>query len=254
MAATHLRFVPVSTLSDNAIARMDDIRFHALPSLVGRSEADDLIRFRRILRDYHYVGLVLDEHEEIEGFLLFALLVREFAGRHFLWAHLEDAAIEPAFRGKHLTEKIAIRILANARLHHPIMPMYMLSLLFPPTYIEARTHGETHVWGDPRNPSWEAGLLDYMAEQVAGDHPIDRQRHTVQLYVTSGSDAPPKFRFPRHRAWFEEYERAAPRWREGHVPVVLCRISILNILRAGMRQMMYRWMKTPRFTSRTPHP
>lgn len=229
-----VKFVPITLLTEGQVRRMGDLRYLSLPTLSGRSAEDDLVRFQRILRDYLFAGLVLDAQGEIGGFLLFGTHLREWKGRHWLWVHAEDAAFDPRFRGGHALERMALRVTLGTRLRNPMIPMYGLTPLFPPSYLKVRGLGPAWAWGDPAVPEWQRGLLDYMAEEIATDHVLDRERHVVQLHVTSGSRVPVLFRSRAHRDWFSEYERFAPEWREGRVPIFLYPFSLLAILRTGL--------------------
>jgi hypothetical protein len=230
-----LEFVNITQLSEAEIIQMGRVRFRNMPPIVKRSMEADIELFRASLRNFLVAGLARSGDGEIEGFLLFSSRLREWRGRYWVWLHGEDASMDAHFRGARILDAMAFRATVRERLRHPLLPIYGLSMIFPSGYMKIRALGPAYAWGQRGLPEWHAGLLDYMAPEIAEHRPLCRQEHIVQLSVTSESEPPQRFRDPRRRLWLEEYEALAPRWREGRVPIVLYPISVQALLLAAIR-------------------
>jgi hypothetical protein len=229
-AALHTRTVPISALDDATIGRMEAIRFESIPSIEGRDRDDDLARFREILRDFNEACLFLDRTGAIDGFMLVGQHVHEWDGRHFVWLHMDDLFIDAGHRGGHVVQSAWFRMAVRTRLRHLGTPIYAMAAAFPGTFIDLADAGRpVYLWGEPGTSGWVAGMLDHMAPAIAGDHGVDRETHTLQLAVTTASKVPPRFTSERHRRAFARFERAAPEWRAGRVPIVAQQVTFLNL-------------------------
>lgn len=214
---------------------MGAVRFGNMPPLVIRTLEEDTEQLRSSLRSFLVAGLTRSKGGDIEGFLLFGLRLREWEGRYWLWLHGEDATLTARYRGARILDQMAFRMALSSRLRHPFLPIFGVSMVFPPAYLKIRACGPAYAWGQADIPDWQAGLLEYMAPEVADGRPLCQQGKVVQLSVTSESEAPKQFRDPRRRLWLEEYEGLAPRWREGKVPIVLYPISVTAMAKATLR-------------------
>lgn len=232
--------VPISLLSEHDVRRMGEIRYQSLPSLAGRSLEQDQESFRRSLRSFLMAAVVRSDGGRVEGFTLVGTHLREWRGRQWMWLHAEDAALDARFRGAHALERMAFRVTAATRIRHPFLPVYGLSLLFPASYLKLRAHGPAWAWGQPGIPEWEAGALEHTLPDLVEDRPVCRERHVVQVSVTTASAAPTRFRTRQHRAWFADYERLAPEWREGRIPVVMYPVSLRSTVGMALRRVLER--------------
>ena len=230
-----LEFVPITRLSENEIVQMGRLRYRNMPPLRNRSLERDTEQFRSSLRDFLVAGLARSKDGDIEGFLLFSSRLREWKGRFWLWLHGEDATMDAHHRGARILDEMAFRIALTSRLRHPLTPIFGISMIFPPAYLKIRACGPAYAWGQPDLPEWHRGLLDYMIPEVVENRPVCYEERIVQLSVTSESEPPPRFRDPRRRLWMQEYEKLAPAWREGRVPIILYPISVRAMTTAALR-------------------
>ncbi len=233
-----LEFVPITRLTEADIRQMGAVRYQSMPPLVNRTLEEDTELLRTSLRSFLVAGLVRSQGGEIEGFLLFSTRLREWEGRYWLWLHGEDATMDSRYRGARILDEMAFRVALTSRLRHPLLPIFGISMVFPAGYLKIRACGPAYAWGQPNLPAWHAGLLEYMAPEVDENRPLCTQERVVQLSVTSESQAPRRFRDPRRELWLEEYERLAPRWREGRVPIVLYPISVTAMAGAALRHQL----------------
>ena len=130
-----------------------------------------------------------------------------------------------------------------------------MAAAFPGTFIDLADAGRpVYLWGEPGTSGWVAGMLDHMAPAIAGDHGVDRATHTLQLAVTTASKVPPRFTSERHRRAFARFERAAPEWRAGRVPIVAQQVTFLNLAAVLVATATKLKPRVPRFPGGGPNP
>jgi hypothetical protein len=226
----HTRIAAITTLDEATIARMEAIRYAAIPTLADRTQDEDLTRFRQILRDFNQACLFVDGTGTVDGFMLVGQQVYEWEGRHFVWLHIDDLFIDAHHRGGNTVQRAWLRVAIGTRLRHLGTPVYGMAPAFPGTFIDLADSGRpVYLWGEEGQPPWLAGMLDYMAPVVGGDHGVDPTTHTVQLAVTTASKVPDRFTSERHRQAFARFERAAPEWRDGRVPIAVQQVTVRNV-------------------------
>jgi hypothetical protein len=218
----HPIFVPVPELDEATVARLEDIRYASLLTLVGRSKDVDLERYRGIIHTFDIACLFRDENGETEGGLLVSRKRREAEGRQFIWLQVEQIYLDAGFRGLHVFVDAWVKLTLPTRLRRPFVPVFFCSPVFPPSWLDMSDRFSAAVlWGEERMSPWQEGALEAILPEVAGPHEVLRDQKLVQLAVTSGSQVPPRFHHAGHRRAFERYEARAPEWREGRVPIFI---------------------------------
>jgi len=214
-----------SLVDEPTVQSMEKIRYKAFPYL---NTDEDVIPFRTQLERYQFANYATDSEGEVRGILLYAYHMREHEGRLFLWPHVGEAVVDPDYRGSAVLGRLSAPVFISARINHPFLPIYGMEGVFPGSYINLRNGGPVYAWGQEDTPEWEAGALDKFVEE-AYEHPpisvVDRETHTARVCVSTGSTTPPKFRSEEHRRAFEDYERMAPDWQQGQVPVVMYEVT-----------------------------
>jgi hypothetical protein len=237
----HPTFVPVPELDEATLARLEDVRYASMPSLVGRSKDVDFERYRKIVHTFDTACVFKDENGETEGGLLISRKQREAQGRRFVWEQIEQIYLDPGFRGLHVFVDAWVRFTLPARLRYPLRPVVFCVPVFPASWLDMSDRLPAAVlWGEERTSAWQESVIEALLPEVAGPHEVLRQQKVLHLAVTSGSQAPPHFHHAGHRRAFERYEARAPEWREGRVPILFGPVHWRDVGRGVVADLYYK--------------